>query len=1429
MKMLAPQPSQILTVFTKSGQPLDITLDGGATGSFIKYSCAIAHKFRIWPNNQSAGLADSKTSVKSIGYIEETFFRDNWSVKFRGLVVENLKADVYGGQPFMIDNDIIQRPAKNIITVQGKYTVMQTNSVLPSRNPNSAALVTLAKLNLQQSMLFPGQCMTVPVKTNLPDGPVLIEPKMNNRNQIKPFLLNDQENIVIKNDTTNPVMIPQDLNVLEITACATESLCNVQTKPHIPEQKISHNEEYCKINDNINHAVIDDNLLHKLHQIHKNFSDVFDGKLTGYNGNCGKHAVSIQWADETRPKSTRVHVPTWSANKDVALQRKIDQLTEMGVLADPYEHNVQVKCVHPCFLQKKARAAKKNFEDCSLDELRFLTAPNAVNEKCRQIQTKIPDQNEVFKFLSNNKYVIFADLYESFFQNHLDKKDWGYMAISSPFKGLRVYTRSSQGLLNQDEELSQLLFKVLGDNLMQGHCMKIADDLLIGGNTTEEAINNWEKVLSKLSAANLKLSPSKVRIFPNETSIYGWSVKDGTITPDPHRKLALSKAKYSDLKTISDVRSWTGIYKTFLIAMPGLAQTMDPFDRLTAGVKDGKIEVVWTPELIQHFQEATKKINDSVQFLALPQKHEQLIIMPDATVKNPAIGFTLNVIRDGKLLPVIFYSFKLQESQKNWWPCEQEALAVATSLKKSSHYVLNSSKPTLILTDSKPVVEAFNLLKIGKFSTSSRMSAFLHTANQFKIDIQHISGKFKQNLAPDYLSRNPADCPSSDCQVCRFIQETAQCTVSAIESQVTVTGNHVEVREFRHVGEAKPVQFNGHIISAIDPTEILPIGTRKSWADLQQQDHACSEALKRLKTGQQPYKKGPFSNEIRRYYNACQAKDLLVVVDKIPNSTQTIQRIVVPKSFVPAVITQLHHREQNHPSAHQLEKLFNRYFFGINVKQTIDETVKDCVLCKSNKFMLPNRQEFEVKSRPQHPGSIFNIDVMRRQNQKVMVCRDLFSSFTTAVLLKTEQADCLLKGIISCISAIRSHGQVLVRTDSATGFQALCNNPSLMKLNIKLETTDPANKNSVASVDNAIKELEQELCKLSPHDPTCNETVLSLALESMNSKIRNRGLSAKEIIFSRDNYTNKNIALNDRKLAQQQLQNKTVDNRHSEKVKFAKSNNHQESVKKGDTVAFVLKPDKTKSRDIFLVTDVFKDKLQVNKIMRFHSSQPKIQTKSRIVPTPAVYQITDAKQPRCSDIQTKIAPQISTNTTSNTAIPWRPYRDCASTDDEDEEILKTPPRSNKSAPDPYSSLRTWEKEQRTYARRSLSTPDRMSSTKQLVESLDSSFEASAIRYTPDDNEGDLTWDNFTTPTAQSSPEGLSRVHYVDDLYDEVRKNLEQIQTDQVQNLDHVLPIPECMLKPSKKKRVSPPRPDLPLEREERLKSLRPRSKSKSGK
>jgi len=76
----------------------------------------------------------------------------------------------------------------------------------------------------------------------------------------------------------------------------------------------------------------------RLESIHTTYEKVFNGELTGYNGYYGKHIVQLQWADESRPKSSKLYSSKWSSSRDVLLQRKIDQLTEMGVLTDPYQH-----------------------------------------------------------------------------------------------------------------------------------------------------------------------------------------------------------------------------------------------------------------------------------------------------------------------------------------------------------------------------------------------------------------------------------------------------------------------------------------------------------------------------------------------------------------------------------------------------------------------------------------------------------------------------------------------------------------------------------------------------------------------------------------------------------------------------------------------------------------------------------------------------------------------------------------------------------------------------------------------------------------------------------------------------------------------------------------------------------------------------------
>ena len=53
----------------------------------------------------------------------------------------------------------------------------------------------------------------------------------------------------------------------------------------------------------------------------------------------------------------------------------------------------------------------------------------------------------------------------------------------TPFSGLRVLTRSGQGLLGQSEELDKLMAKILGDEIKKGRATKIQDDIIIGSST----------------------------------------------------------------------------------------------------------------------------------------------------------------------------------------------------------------------------------------------------------------------------------------------------------------------------------------------------------------------------------------------------------------------------------------------------------------------------------------------------------------------------------------------------------------------------------------------------------------------------------------------------------------------------------------------------------------------------------------------------------------------------------------------------------------------------------------------------------------------------------------------------------------------------------------------------------------------------------
>ena len=63
--------------------------------------------------------------------------------------------------------------------------------------------------------------------------------------------------------------------------------------------------------------------------------------------------------------------------------------------------------------------------------------------------------------------------------------------MATPFRGVRVYTRSAMGMPGSETCLEELLSRVLGDLIQEGFVAKLADDLYCGGDTIEELLHNW--------------------------------------------------------------------------------------------------------------------------------------------------------------------------------------------------------------------------------------------------------------------------------------------------------------------------------------------------------------------------------------------------------------------------------------------------------------------------------------------------------------------------------------------------------------------------------------------------------------------------------------------------------------------------------------------------------------------------------------------------------------------------------------------------------------------------------------------------------------------------------------------------------------------------------------------------------------------------
>ena len=119
-----------------------------------------------------------------------------------------------------------------------------------------------------------------------------------------------------------------------------------------------------------------------------------------------------------------------------------------------------------------------------------------------------------------------------------------------------------------------------------------------------------------------------------------------------------------------------------------------------------------------------------------------------------------------------------------------------------------------------------------------------------------------------------------------------------------------------------------------------------------------------------------------------------------------------------------------------------------------------------------------------------------------------------------------------------------------------------------------------------MQELETEIKKAASSRKTLNIKVLAKATTAVNEKVRQQGLSAKEIIFSRDQVTLENIDLKDEALAEEKMKIRETENIYSAKSKASTSLPAKSANALRGQLVFLKKDgSKLERRDLYLVTE----------------------------------------------------------------------------------------------------------------------------------------------------------------------------------------------------------------------------------------------------
>ncbi len=203
------------------------------------------------------------------------------------------------------------------------------------------------------------------------------------------------------------------------------------------------------------------------------------------------------------------------------------------------------------------------------------------------------------------------------------------------------------------------------------------DDICVHGKDMDEHDRRLEEVLKKIEESGLKLNMKKCHLRKSRILYFGHIVSKDGIQANPGKVEAIREMEPP--KDVGGLRTLLGMINYLGRFLPRLSSTLQPLNALLRE----NTAWVWGLAQQQAFEQVKTQLT-SLPALAYYRSDLETVVSTDAS--GYGIGGCLLQKHGFQLLPVMYCSRTLTETETSWAQIEKECLASVWTCEKFSKY-----------------------------------------------------------------------------------------------------------------------------------------------------------------------------------------------------------------------------------------------------------------------------------------------------------------------------------------------------------------------------------------------------------------------------------------------------------------------------------------------------------------------------------------------------------------------------------------------------------------------------------------------------------------------------------------------------------------------------------------------------------------------